>query len=77
MVTRGPGSRDRSSLVIISLVEQLAAAYERQEDRRAALVLALSQSLIKMGLISPAFAMPELSGLRSQYSLAFLRLMAR
>ena len=56
---------------------QLAAAYERQEDRRAALVLALSQSLIKMGLISPAFAMPELSGLRSQYSLAFLRLMAR
>ena len=77
MVTRGQGSRDRSSLVIISLVEQLAAAYERQEDRRAALVLALSQSLIKMGLINPAFAMPELSGLRSQYSLAFLRLMAR
>ena len=77
MVTRGQGSRDRSSLVIISLVEQLAAAYERQEDRRAALVLALSQSLIKMGLISPAFAMPELSGLRAQYSLAFLRLMAR
>ena len=77
MVTRGPGSRDRSSLVIISLVEQLASAYERQEDRRAALVLALSQSLIKMGLISPAFTMPELSGLRSQYSLAFLRLMAR
>ena len=76
-VTRSQGSRDRSSLVIISLVEQLAAAYERQEDRRTALVLALSQSLIKMGLISPAFAMPELSGLRSQYSLAFLRLMAR
>ena len=30
-----------------------------------------------MGLTNPAFVMPELSGLRSQYSLAFLRLMAR
>ena len=67
----------QSSVVIISLVEQLAAANERQEDRRPALVLALSQSLIKMGLINPAFAMPELSGLRAQYSLAFLRLMSR
>ena len=64
----------QSSVVIISLVEQLAAANERQEDRRPALVLALSQSLIKMGLINPAFAMPELSSLRAQYSLAFLRL---
>ena len=53
--------------MIISLVGQLAAAYERQ-DRGVALVLALSQSLIKMGLINPAFAMPELSGLRSPAS---------
>jgi len=69
--------RDRSSLIILSLVDQLAAAYEQQEDRRIALTLALSQSLVKMGLINPALAMPELSGLRSQYSVAFLRLMSQ
>ena len=69
--------RDRSSLVIISLVEHLAAAYEQSEERRSALVVAISQSLIKTGVINPAFAMPELSGLRAQYSVAFLRLMAK
>ena len=61
----------------MSLVEQLAAAHEQQEDRRAALTAALSQSLIKMGIIQSTFAMPELSGLRAQYSLAFMRLMSQ
>ena len=75
--TSSPQTRDRSSLIIMSLVEQLAAAYEQQEARRSALVLRLSQSLVKMGLVNPAFAMPELSGLRAQYSLAFLRLMSQ
>ena len=75
--TSSPQTRDRSSLIIMSLVEQLAAAYEQQEARRSALVMRLSQSLVKMGLVNPAFAMPELSGLRAQYSLAFLRLMSQ
>ena len=59
--------RDRSSLIIISLVEQLAAAYEQDEERRTALVINISQSMIKMNLINPAFALPELSSLRAQY----------
>ena len=63
--------------MILSLVDQLAAAVEQAEDRRAALTRTISESLIKMGLIHPTFAMPELSGLRAQYSVAFLRLMSQ
>ena len=36
-----------------------------REDRRGALVLALSQFLFLMGLTNPALVLPELSGLRS------------
>jgi len=77
VVNNSHKTRDSSSLIIMSLVEQLAAAHEQQEDRRAALTAALSQSLIKMGIIQSTFAMPELSGLRAQYSLAFMRLMSQ
>ena len=66
--------KERSSLILLSLVELLAAAYEKEESRRTALVTSISQSLIKMKLLNPTYVLSELSGLRSQYSLAFLRL---
>jgi len=72
----GDPNKDKVSLVIISLVEQLAAAYEQEDERRVILAKSICQSLIKMNLINPSFAMSELSGLRAQYGLAFLRLIS-
>jgi len=70
----GDPHKDKLSLVIISLVEQLAAAYEQEDERRVILAKSICQSLIQMKLINPTFAVTELSGLRAQYGLAFLRL---
>jgi len=68
--------KDKVSIVIISLVEQLAAAYEHEDQRRVLLAKSICQSLIKMNVINPGFAMSELNGLRAQYGLAFLRLIS-
>lgn len=68
--------KDKVSLVIISLVEQLAAAYEQEDERRVLLAKSICQSLIKMNLINPSFAISELNGLKAQYGLAFLRLIS-
>jgi len=68
--------RERFSLILMSLVELLAGSYEKEEERRRALVMSISQSLIKMKLLNPTFVLSELSGLRAQYSLAFLRLIS-
>jgi len=69
-------NKDKVSMVIISLVEQLAAAYEQEDERRVLLAKSICQSLIKMNLINPSFAMSELNGLKAQYGLAFLRLIS-
>eukprot|EP00092_Neocalanus_flemingeri_P085670 GFUD01107835.1.p1 GENE.GFUD01107835.1~~GFUD01107835.1.p1 ORF type:complete len:637 (+),score=201.63 GFUD01107835.1:36-1946(+) len=68
--------KDQVSMVIISLVEQLAAAYEHEDERRVLLAKSICQSLIKMNLINPSCAMSELNGLRAHYGLAFLRLIS-
>ena len=64
-------------MILMSMVELLASAYEAEEGRRTALVTSITQSLIKMNLLNPACVLSELSGLRAQYSLAFIRLISR
>ena len=61
---------------MLSLVELVAAAYEKEEGRRNALVRSLSQSLIKTKLLNPICVLPELNGLVAQYSVAFLRMIS-
>ena len=52
----------RPSELVMSMVTRGQGS---REDRRGALVLALSQFLFLMGLTNPALVLPELSGLRS------------
>ena len=73
---KAPKKREAYSFILMSLLELLAAAYEKEEDSRSAFVRSISQSLIKMKLLNPTCVLSEFSGLRAQYSLAFLRLIS-
>jgi len=66
--------RSKLSIVLISLIDQLASAYEKDDLRRRILSKEICESLVSMDLIQPTFLLQEMEGLRAQYSTAFYRL---
>jgi len=60
--------------VMVALVDQLAASYEQDEDRRRTLSKEICKSLVGMEMIHPTFILQQMEGLKAQYSAAFRRL---
>jgi hypothetical protein len=71
---QGLEGKKKLSVVLIALVDQLAAAYEQDEERRKIFSQEICKSLIALDLLHPTFLLQQMEGLRAQYSVAFRRL---
>jgi len=72
----GDIDKNKHSVVLVSLIDQLAASYEKDDCRRRTLSSEICKSLVAMGLIQPTFLLQEMEGLKAQYSMAFYRLVS-